>query len=577
MPEKKFITLGIEYGGHDTSASLLVNGQVVAACEQERFDLVKHSRAFPTEAIKECLKISGLKNISSVDEIAYSGDYLDMINKVYLRPAMRDPRRIEFLLDDAERIRGYLSFEKTIREKLGYRGKISFFRHHLCHLASAYFPSGFNDALLVSYDGMGEIETSMIGVGNRGQIKIVDDKNWYPHSLGLLYSAVTFFLGWQHHCDEGIIMGLASYGNPNEIVEGQSKSYIEIFREILKVTGHLSFEVDVSWIEYQNQRDTWVSEKFINVFGKKRSSCDTVNQKHKNIAAALQLRIEEVVLDQLAYLREKTGHNKICIAGGVGLNCSLNGKIIQSKIFEEIFVQPASGDAGVSLGAAFLASRRELGNAVIPRRNHEYSLGSRYEETEIEKSLMTMNVNYRRPDNICRQIAEFLADGKIVGWFQGATEFGPRALGNRSILSRPFPAEQRDYINTRVKNREEFRPFAASVMEEHANTFFEIDQPSPHMLIACKTIPKKRDAIPAVIHFDGTCRIQTVCRQSDVKFYDLLYEFYKKTGIPLILNTSFNVKGQPVVNTPTQAIETFLNTNIDVLAIGPFLLEKMDH
>ena len=481
------------------------------------------------------------------------------------------------MLDDAGRLKEFLKHEEIIREKTTYRGTVNFYRHHLCHLASAYYPSGFEEALLVSYDGMGEIETAMVGVGSSGSIEVIDDSNHYPHSLGLFYSAITFFLGWKHHCDEGIIMGLAPFGNPNAKIESTGKSYIDVFREIIFPVDNLKFEIDLSWIEYHNKRDTWVSEKFTNVFGKKRNYEEPITDHHKNIAAALQQRLEEIVIPQLRFLKSTTGKSKLCVSGGVGLNCSLNGKILASKIFDEVFIQPASGDAGVSLGAALLASRKNFKEQTTICKNHNSYLGSRFTDDEIEKVLKKFGVPYEKPENFIDLVASKLEAGKIIGWFQGAAEFGPRALGSRSILSRPFPEAQRDHINARVKFREEFRPFAPAVLKEDAENYFHISQDSPHMLIACKVNEKRKEDIQATVHIDDTCRVQTVTEELNPKFYQLLNSFKSKTGCPVLLNTSFNVKGQPIVNNPTQAIETFLNTKIDILAIGPFiLLEKPD-
>jgi len=570
MINSSFSALGIQYGGHDTSASLLVNGEIVTACEQERFDLVKHSRAFPIDAINECLKIAGLKDINQIDVVAYGADILDCIKKVYLEPALKDIKRIEFLLNDAERLKSFLNHESIIREKTSYKGKISFFRHHLCHLASAYYPSGFKDALLVSYDGMGEIETSMIGEGTNGNIKILNDENHYPHSLGLFYSAITYYLGWKHHCDEGIIMGLAPYGNPYDFINDTGKTYIDIFRKIISSVSDTKYEIDLSWIEYHNKRDTWISEKFIKYFGPKKEYNDNLTQHHKNIAAALQLRTEEIVLSQLKHFQKQTGKKNICISGGVGLNCSLNGKILNSKLFDEIFVQPASGDAGVSLGAAILASKDKF----KVKKHHNFYLGASFTNKQIEKIINNKKIKYKTPEDIYKSVAKFLAEGKIVGWFQGSSEFGPRALGNRSILSRPYPVSQKDYINNRVKFREEFRPFAPAILKDYCQQYFHLDQESPHMLIACNVKKEKKDSISATVHVDESCRVQTVKKSNNEKFFNLLNAFKELTDCPVILNTSFNVKGQPIVNNPLQAIDTFLNTNIDVLAIGNFILNK---
>ena len=570
---KKYVILGVQYGGHDTSAALMIESEIVAACEQERFDLVKHSRAFPHEAIKECLKIGEI-SFEDISEITVGADYVDMIRKVYLKPALEDIERIEFLIKDIDRIKSFYKMEQIIRKKLSFAGSVKFFRHHKCHLASAYYPSGFSNALLVSYDGMGEIETGMLGRGVEGKIECLYDSVLYPHSLGLFYSAVTYYLGWKHHCDEGIIMGLASFGDYNAKVPNQDSTYLEVFEEIIRETGAFSYEIDLSWIAYHQKRDTWISDRFKEVFGQKRDDGEPVQDHHKNIAAALQKRIEDIVLKQLRWARQQYGYNRLCISGGVGLNCTLNGKIAASGIFDEIFVQPASGDAGIAIGSVFLAEASRQQGKFKPQKNHNFYLGSRSSEKEIETILKDSGQIYEKPDNLFVKISEYLAEGMIIGWFQGRAEFGPRALGNRSILCRPYPEAQKDYINSRVKFREEFRPFAPAVLSEHADEYFEINQESPHMLIACQVKMSKKEEIPAVVHVNNSCRVQTVRQSNNNKFYSLLKEFQKITDCPVLLNTSFNVKGQPIVNTPKQAIECYLSTNIDVLVLEDYMLCK---
>jgi carbamoyltransferase len=312
---QKYVILGVVYGGHDTSAALMIGGKIIAACEQERFDLVKHSRAFPHDAIRECLKIGGI-SWKDVNEVSVGADFIDLIRKVYLQPALESKERIDFLIKDIERIKSFYEMEAIIRKETAFEGPMNFFRHHKCHLASTYYPSGFDSALLVSYDGMGEIETGMLGRGIEGKIEILYDKVWYPHSLGLFYSAITFFLGWKHHCDEGIIMGLAPFGDYNAKIPNDERTYLEVFEDIIRATGPFSHEIDLDWIAYHLKRDTWISEKFKKVFGQKRDDKDPLLDHHKNIAAALQKRIEDLVLGQLAWAREEYGLNRLCISGG---------------------------------------------------------------------------------------------------------------------------------------------------------------------------------------------------------------------------------------------------------------------
>ena len=568
----KYKVLGINYG-HDSSASIGIDEEIIAACEQERYDLKKHSTSFPINAINDCLKIAKLK-INDIDEIALSMDFIDLVKKNYIEPALNNKDRLKFLVNDIDRIKLYVNFESFVRKKLNYSGKIKTYRHHICHLASTYYPSGFRNALLFSNDGSGEYENGMLGIGKNGKILQKETIGEYADSLGHIYAAITFFLGWKHHCDEGIIMGLAPYGKPHEKIKGyKKKTYIQVFREIIKNKKKLYYEINKDWIAYHIKRDTWISEKFTKVFGKIRKPGTKIFQHHKNIAAALQLRLEEVVLSKLKFAKKKYKVSKLCIAGGVGLNCSLNGKISKSKIFDEIFVQPASGDSGVALGAVY-ASMAERGRGLKVKKRYNHYLGSRYNDLSYLNYIKKNKINFKKSKNIFDDTAKFLKKGKIVGWYQGAAEFGPRALGNRSILCRPYPAKMKDYLNKRVKFREPFRPFAPAVLDIDTHIYFDINQQSPHMLIACNVQKKVKNKIPAVVHVDNTCRVQTVSNSTNKYFYSLIRAFKNITGIPVLLNTSFNIKGQPMVNNPDQAIKTFQKTNIDVLVIGNYILKK---
>tara|TARA_B110000263_G_scaffold171793_1_gene149759 strand:- start:119 stop:1831 length:1713 start_codon:yes stop_codon:yes gene_type:complete len=565
--------LGIKFSGHDTSAALLIGGKLVAACAQERYTRDKHSRLFPKEAALDCLAIAGIK-IDQVDEIAFVDDLKSQIRNTYLKPAIESDERLDFLFKDIDRLKEMNDMDQIIRKNLNYKGIINYYRHHLCHVASSYYPSGFKDALCLSIDGVGEYETGLIASAKSGNIKILNNENVYPHSLGLLYSAITHYLGWKHHCDEGIIMGLAPYGNSLDKVPGQkNKSYKSIFKKILTNEKDFKYKINLEYVDYYSERNKWVTDKFIKIFGPKRKWSDPLSKHHKNIAAALQDQLEHVVLNQLKVARKKFKLSKLCLSGGVALNCSLNGKIAKSKIFKEIFVQPASGDDGCSYGASLLAYAKSK-KKFMPKKMHNFYKGSIFTNNQIKKEILKSNVKYECPKNLYKNVSNHLEKGKIVAWFQGGSEFGPRALGNRSILCRPYPNEMKDHLNTRVKFREEFRPFAPSVLNEYRDEFFHINQDSPHMLMACKIKKDKRKIIPAIVHVDGTCRVQTVKKDINKKFYNLINEFYKITGVPVLLNTSFNVKGQPIVNTPLEAIETFKSTNIDVLAIGDFVLSK---
>ena len=570
---KNVIILGLNYGGHDTSACLMKNGNLIAACEEERYIKQKHTRDFPKNAINDCLKKANL-SINDVDEITLSYDprLLKTENFDNLLSETRKNFKITELQKLKELRKQDFDLGDFVRKELGYSGKITSHLHHLCHLASCYYPSGFNDALVISHDGIGEVDCSLMATASDGEISIFHHGNQWPNSLGLLYAAITDYLGWKYNSDEGIVMGLAPYGDDTKLVKSTEKTYRDIFREIIS-TNDLDYEIDRSWIAFHEVRSKWVSDKFVNTFGPRRISEGKIEEHHKHIACALQNRLEEIILSQLKDCKEKFGLKKLCFAGGIALNCSLNGKILQSGLFDEIFVPPASGDNGTAIGACYL-STKNMRSDLSTKRFDNYYIGSEFSNEIIENSLRKKNVIYSKPKNLEKFVAQKLNDQKIIGWFQGGAEFGPRALGNRSILTAPFPKEMKDILNSRVKFREEFRPFAPAILSEMANEFFEITQPSPHMLIAVTVKSDKISKIPAVVHVDNSARVQTVDNLNNPKFRKLLEAFHDETGCPVLLNTSFNVKGQPIVNSPNDAIDCFLSTNIDVLAIGDFIIEK---
>lgn len=567
--------LGLNSEGHDTSACITINGKLVAACEQERYDKIKHSRNFPIDAINDCLKIAKLK-LKDIDIISSGFDPQILINDFYLKPALNNKERLNFLINDIDRIKKYQNLEKNIQEQLNTKKKIKFNDHHLCHLASAYFPSGFKKAAVVSYDGTGESESGAFAIANNGKIKVLDAKNSYPNSFGLIYSAITFFLGWKPFCDEGIIMGLAPYGNSKQKVKGTNKTYYDFFKEIIQYDKKkpLSYKINEKWISYHIKRDVWVSDEFKKNFGQPRKYSTKITDHHMNIAKALQERIEFVICKQLKFLKKKLKTENLCLAGGVALNCSLNGLIKKKKIFKNIFVQPASGDAGISYGSCLVSTfnRQKL----LPKKMNNFYAGFRESKKSIKRNLNKNKLRYKKlsDSEIYDVISKKLMEGKIIGIFNGAAEFGPRALGNRSIISKPFPVSMRDHLNKNVKFREFFRPFAPMVLNENREEFFDLDQESPHMLIACKAKYKNKHKIPAVVHVDNSCRVQTVTKKTNIFFYKLITKFKSYSGVPVILNTSFNIKGQPIVNDSLDAIKCFKKYNIDILILDNFILEK---
>ena len=568
--------LGINYTGHDTSAAITFDGQIISCCEQERYDYVKHSRNFPTDAINDCLKLAKIK-MSDIDVVSVGFLPKLIIKERYHGLIKKFPERKKFLKIDKNRISMLNNLEKIIREETKFKKKIEFNNHHLCHLSSAYYPSGFKDSLVISYDGMGEIDTCQFAFIKKNKIKIIKSNNIFPNSLGLIYSAITDYLGWKHHCDEGIIMGLAPFGNPETIVSQNSKeTFNQIFRKIITVSpkNPLDIIINTDWIDYHKNYDTWVSKKFLRVFGKKRKYSDKISLKHKNIAAALQKRLEEIVIYQLKYLKQKTNIDKLCIAGGVGLNCSLNGRIEKENIFNQIFIQPASGDSGIAYGSCLVSTNKRKSLKI--KKNFNFSLGHKETSTEIKKNINKHKLKFKTHKNIYKKVAKLILEGKIIGWFQDGSEFGPRALGNRSILCKPYPSSMRDHINKKVKFREEFRPFAPAILKEHLYKYFKINQESHHMLIACEVIENKKKEIDATVHVDNSCRVQSVDKKINVKFWKLINEFYKISNVPVLLNTSFNIKGLPIVNTSEDAIRCFKKYKIDYLVLNDMLLSKKD-
>tara|TARA_Y100000590_G_scaffold462949_1_gene628436 strand:+ start:4185 stop:5903 length:1719 start_codon:yes stop_codon:yes gene_type:complete len=570
---KDIIILGLNYGGHDTSACLMINGSLIAGCEEERYTKQKHTRDFPKNAINDCLKKADI-TINDVDEITLSYDP-ELLKTENFDSHISDTRK-SFKINDLQKLKELrkqdFDLEDFIRKELKFSGKITSHLHHLCHLASCYYPSGFNDALVISHDGIGEVDSSLMAIASNGELEIFHHGNQWPNSLGLLYAAITDYLGWKYNSDEGIVMGLAPYGDDTKILKSVGKSYREIFKEIIK-TNEFNYEIDRTWIAFHEVRSKWVSDKFIDTFGSRRTPEGKVEEHHKDVACALQNRLEEIIIQQLKLCKKKFNLKKLCFAGGLALNCSLNGKIVESKLFDEIFVPPASGDNGTAIGACYL-STKNVSNEISFKRLDDYYVGSEFSSEHIEDSLRRKNIKYQKPENPEKFIAEKLNEQKIIGWFQGGAEFGPRALGNRSILTSPFPKEMKDILNSRVKFREEFRPFAPAILSEMTNEYFEISQSSPHMLIAVTVKQDKISDIPAVVHVDNSARVQTVDKTNNPKFRKLLEEFFQLTGCPVLLNTSFNVKGQPIVNSPDDAIDCFLSTNIDVLAVGDFIVEK---
>ena len=415
---KKQVILSLTPVGHDTAAALMINGEIVAACAQERYTRDKHSYLFPVDATKDCLSIAGI-SINEVDMITVTWMPKLMIREQYLKYALTNDNRLTFLINDLDLIKNFFDAENIIRKKLNYNGRIECLNHHLCHLASTYYSSGFDDALIVSYVGVGEIDTMAIAIGEHEIISVKENGNKYPNSLGLLYAAVTHYLGWKYCYDEGIVMGLASLGDPHAIIPGKDISYLEVFEKTLEIKDDFIFKLNLpEYMNFFEARNVWVGDKFIEYFGPKRNKNDEITQHHMNIAAGLQQRIEDVVIAQVKAAKKKYKKNKLCISGGVGLNCTMNGKILSMKIFDEIFVVPPSGDEGTTIGACFIGYKL-LGHEISIKKRHNFFLGSRLNNKEILDTISDYNLNYYHSNNVYKDTAVRLVNGKIVAWFQG--------------------------------------------------------------------------------------------------------------------------------------------------------------
>ena len=574
-------TLGINAVYHDSAAALLRDGVVLAAAEDERFTHVKHAKRpvpfstwqLPFDAIDYCLKTAGI-TLAQVDHVAYSYDPtlfsgmprrpgatielpLDPNNARLSDPSASpwDPLFVSYianakgqLLDGApHHLRK--RFQSPDREH-GFQWH--FVEHHLAHEASAFLAAPFDDTAVLTMDGRGEGVTTSMGQfigGHYSRIRQVE----LPHSLGLLYEAVTEWLGFLPSSDEYKVMALASYGKP---------AYIDVFREIVRF--------------HQDGTYTVQSPRLVEHFGPPRERGGPLEQRHFDIAHSLQRVLEETVLQLATWLHQKTGLTKLCMAGGVALNCVMNSKLRDAGPFDEVWVQPAAGDAGTALGAALWIDYRERAAGGDRHRHwhmdHAY-LGPEYGESEIEQFLRWSKVPYRRLDDVAGSTADILAQGKVIGWYQGRTEFGPRALGARSILASPVDPHMQAKLNE-IKDREDFRPVAPVVMEEHASEWFVNASVAPFMLFVFDVRADKAARIPAVRHVDGTARVQTVNRRQHALYYDLLDAFCKRTGVPILVNTSFNTRGEPMVNSPRDAVESFWTSPLDALVIGPFLVEK---
>ena len=589
--------LGVSAFYHDSAACILQDGKIIAAAQEERFTRKKHDSNYPYNAIEFVLNYAKLE-LNQVDQIVF-----------FEKPFLKFERLLETYVAFAPK--GFISFSKAmplwIKEKLfqknllfnhlkehdkNYKSddNIFFSDHHLSHAASAFFPSPFKEAVVLTADGVGEWATTTVAIGKDNNLEIKKEIH-FPHSLGLLYSAFTYYAGFKVNSGEYKLMGLAPYGNP--IYEDKIKQLIDI-----KKDG--TFRLDQKYFNYATGL-TMTSNKFNDLFAQKprNPKYEKINQFHMDIAASIQKVTEEIMIKLAKAIREEYNIKNLCLAGGVALNCVANGKILKEKIFDNIWIQPAAGDAGGSLGAALALWYSEDSNKreVEPEDSMKGSyLGPEFSQAEIEKELKLIGADFETLsyENLINKTSENLSNEKAIGWFQGRMEFGPRALGGRSILGDPRSDKMQKTLNLKVKFRESFRPFAPSILKEELNKWFEIDVESPYMLLVANVDSKKkiemseaekklfgieklnikRSEIPAVTHVDYSARIQSVNKSTNKPYYDLITKFKEKTGCPIIVNTSFNVRGEPIVNTPTDAFNCFMGTELDYLVIGNCVLDK---
>ena len=589
--------LGISAFYHDSAACILKNGEIIAAAQEERFTRVKHDQSYPYNAIEFVLKYSKLK-IYDIDQIVF-----------FEKPFLKFERLLETYVAFAPK--GFVSFSKAmpiwIKEKLFQKNllleklkshgknfkpdeKIFFSDHHLSHASSAFFPSPFEEAVVLTADGVGEWATTTVAIGYKNKLEIKKELH-FPHSLGLLYSAFTYYTGFKVNSGEYKLMGLAPYGNP---------IYIDKVKKLIDIKKDGTFRLNQKYFNYATGL-TMTNNLFNNLFGQKprNPKKENITQFHMDIAASIQEVTEEIMIKLAKSIREEYGLKNLCLAGGVALNCVANGKILQKNIFENIWIQPAAGDAGGSLGAALAFWHIEQGNKrrinLNDAMNGSY-LGGEYSQNEIEKELNNIGAIFQtyNYEDLIENTSEFISQEKAVGWFQGRMEFGPRALGARSILADPRSDKMQKNLNLKVKFRESFRPFAPSILREELSNWFEMDVDSPYMLLVAnidedkriqmskeqnnlfgiEKLNIKRSSIPAVTHVDYSSRIQTVSKKTNKIFYDLISKFKEKTGCPIVINTSFNVRGEPIVCTPTDAFKCFMGSNLDYLIIGNCILDK---
>ena len=597
--EFRMFILGISAYYHDSAACLLKDGEIIAAAQEERFTRKKHDARFPKNAIQYCLEEAGISS-NQIDNVVF-----------YEKPFVKFERLLETYLAFAPK--GFTSFVKampvwikdklfqksalikelklTIDESVNWRELLLFSEHHLSHAASAYYPSPFDSAAVLTLDGVGEWTTTSVAIGKGSDLKVIKEMH-FPHSLGLLYSAFTYYTGFKVNSGEYKVMGLAPYGEPR---------YAKIIREkLITVAKDGSFQLDMSYFDYATGL-TMTNKKFNELFGgPPRTSETEITQREMDLAASVQKVTEDIVLELAKSIAKETGERNLCLAGGVALNCVANGILLREKIFDNIWIQPAAGDAGGALGAALSTLYLHHGKERVVSKERDAMkgayLGPEFTDTEIQAELTACGAVFKKlsENDMIEEVVSALVDEKAVCWMQGRMEFGPRALGGRSIIADPRSPVMQKQLNLKVKYRESFRPFAPSILREHVSEWFDYKTDSPYMLIVADLIREKRltmtdeeeglfgidklnvprSSVPAITHVDYSARIQTVHLDTNPRYHALISKFKEKTGCPLLVNTSFNVRGEPIICTPTDAFKCFMGTETDVLAVGDYLLYK---
>lgn len=586
--------LGISAYYHDSAACLLRDGEILAAAQEERFTRKKHDHSFPRNAVAYCLSEAGIK-ADRLECVAFYDKPLLKFNRLLETYLTFSPKGIQsFMLAMPLWLQEKLWIPDLIEKELLFGGKVIFPEHHESHAASAFFPSPFERAAILTIDGVGELATSSYGVGSGNNVKILSELH-FPNSLGLLYSAFTYFTGFKVNSGEYKVMGLAPYGDPKYVQQ--------IYDHLVDLKEDGSFKMNMEYFDYCAGL-TMTNKKFADLFGGAPRKPETLlTQRELDLARSVQDVTEEIMMRMARHVKKITGEENLCLAGGVALNCVANGKLLRSGMFNDIWIQPAAGDAGGAVGAAYIAFHHYLNNPAKPKtgrdEQHGSYLGPAYDDDAIERFLQEYKLPYEHVgsvDALCAKVTSYLQEEKIVGWFQGRMEFGPRALGNRSILGDARSPEMQKKMNVKIKFREGFRPFAPSVLAERTGEWFDLDRESPYMLLVADVRKEKqrimteseqkkwgidklnvvRSEIPAVTHVDYSARIQTVNKRDNPLYHTLIDAFYRKTGCPVLVNTSFNVRGEPIVATPLDAYKCFMRTDLDVLVLGNHVLQKSE-